>query len=164
MECSVVLDAFVPGGDADESFARIADFARYPELTNSVRTVSLRDLGSTGIESTWEVNFRKGVLVWTELDEIDTSNRRLKFTQVKGDFASFSGSWEVSETNGGSRVSFASCFDLGIASLAALVDPIARAALRDGIHDILFGLFGRQIEIQDIETASQAAGSTNKGY
>jgi ribosome-associated toxin RatA of RatAB toxin-antitoxin module len=153
MECSVVVHALVPGGNADEAFDRAADFERYPVLTRSVRTVSLRDLGSASLESTWEVNFRKGVLVWTEQDTIDPANRRIEFRQTKGDFASFAGSWVVTESGDDVLVAFASRFDLGIASLAALVDPIACAALRDGIHDILLGLFGEDIEIRDIEAA-----------
>jgi ribosome-associated toxin RatA of RatAB toxin-antitoxin module len=157
MQCSVVLDADVPGWQADDVFARVADFARYPQLTAAVRKVTIEDDGAEGLVSTWEVNFRKGILVWTERDQIDRDSRRIEFTQTKGDFAMFTGTWTVEETGTGTRVRFASRFDLGIASLASLVDPVACRALRDSVHDILKGLFGEEISIHDIEAAPLAS-------
>jgi hypothetical protein len=65
----------------------------------------------------------------------------------------FTGSWLVLEEGDDVRVEFTSRFDLGIASLASLVDPVACAALRDAVRDILLGLFGDQIEIRVIEAA-----------
>jgi hypothetical protein len=50
-------------------------------------------------------------------------------------------------------VEFASRFDLGIASLASLVDPVACTALRDAVRDIHHGLFGEHNEIRVIEAA-----------
>lgn len=157
MQCSVVLDADVPGWQADDVFARVADFRRYPELTAAVRKVTVEDEGADGLVSTWEVNFRKGILVWTERDQIDPDRRLIEFTQTKGDFAMFTGTWTVDETGDSTRVGFASRFDLGIASLASLVDPIACRALRDSVHDILEGLFGEEITIHDIEAAPLAS-------
>ncbi|MEU3454590.1 SRPBCC family protein [Micromonospora sp. NPDC006766] len=153
MECSVIMHALLPGADAKESFDRLADFAAYPEFTDAVRTVGVTRVSSTEVESKWEVNFRRGILVWTERDEIDPVNRRIVFDQVTGDFATFSGTWLVVETDDGVRVEFDSRFDLGIASLASLIDPVACAAMRDSIRDILLGLFGSGIEVIVVEAA-----------
>ncbi|MCF2528850.1 type II toxin-antitoxin system RatA family toxin [Yinghuangia soli] len=163
MECSVVLDARLSGQDPDTVFALVADFEQYPRLTENVRAVQIlhRGAGSTesteSSESTWEVTFRRGILVWTERDEIDAAARRIEFTQTKGDFAKFTGTWTVEPDAAGTVVGFASRFDLGIASLASLVDPVACAALRDSISDILRGLFGAEIEITEIEAAPVTA-------
>lgn len=153
MECSVVMHALLPDADAAASFDRLADFAAYPNFTDTVRTVGVTQVSPTEVESTWEVNFRKGILVWTERDLIDPVGRRIEFEQTKGDFATFTGSWLVVEVDGAVRVEFASRFDLGIASLASLIDPVACAALRDAIRDILIGLFGADIEITVLEAA-----------
>lgn len=153
MQCSVIVHALLPDGDARVVFDRLADFAAYPDFTDTVRTVAVVTVSPTEVESSWEVNFRKGILVWSERDEIDPVGRRIGFEQITGDFATFTGSWLVIEADQGVRVEFASRFDLGIASLAALIDPVACAALRDAVRDILFGLFGSGIEIREIEAA-----------
>ncbi|MER5336728.1 SRPBCC family protein [Micromonospora sp. NPDC002717] len=153
MECSVIVHALLPRADAKESFDRLADFAAYPEFTDTVRTVGVTRVSPTEVESTWEVNFRRGILVWTERDQIDPVNRRIDFEQTKGDFATFTGSWLVVEADEGVRVEFDSRFDLGIASLASLIDPVACAAMRDSIRDILRGLFGADIEVTVVEAA-----------
>ncbi|MEU8136406.1 type II toxin-antitoxin system RatA family toxin [Streptodolium elevatio] len=153
MECSVVLDARLPGQDPDAAFALVADFEQYPRLTENVRSVQIFHRAEGDMESTWAVNFRRGILEWTERDEVDPAARRLEFTQTKGDFAKFIGTWTVEPAPGGALVTFSSRFDLGIASLASLVDPVACAALRDSISDILRGLFGTSTEIREIEAA-----------
>ncbi|HEY0698836.1 MAG TPA: hypothetical protein VGD43_13615, partial [Micromonospora sp.] len=71
MECSVIVHALLPRADAKEAFDRLADFAAYPEFTDTVRTVGVTRVSPTQVESKWEVNFRKGILIWTERDEID---------------------------------------------------------------------------------------------
>ncbi|MEV0398074.1 type II toxin-antitoxin system RatA family toxin [Polymorphospora rubra] len=156
MECSVVVHALLPGADAQRTFDRLADFGAYPEFTDAVRTVAVTTLSPTQVESAWEVNFRKGILVWTERDDIDPAARRIDFAQTKGDFSVFTGSWLVVEEGDVVRVEFASRFDLGIASLASLIDPVACAALRDAVGDILRGLFGADIEIDAVEAAPVA--------
>ncbi len=153
MECSVIVHALLPDGDAKVMFDRLADFAAYPDFTDTVRTVAVTTVSPTEVESSWEVNFRKGILVWSERDDIDPVARRIGFEQITGDFATFTGSWLVIDTDPGVRVEFASRFDLGIASLAALIDPVACAALRDAVRDILIGLFGKDIELREIEAA-----------
>ena len=153
MECSVVLHALLPGGDAKQAFDRLADFAAYPEFTATVRTVSVTRISPTQVESAWQVNFRKGILVWTERDHIDPDARRIGFEQITGDFSMFTGSWLVVEAGDDTRVEFASRFDLGIASLASLIDPVACAALRDSVRDILLGLFGADITVEVLEAA-----------
>lgn len=153
MECSVVLDARLPGQDPDAAFALVADFEQYPRLTENVLKVQVFHRAGGDVESTWEVAFRRGVLIWTERDTVDTAARRIEFTQTKGDFAMFVGTWEVAPADDGAYVRFTSRFDLGIASLASLVDPVACAAMRDGISDILRGLFGATLDINEIEAA-----------
>ncbi|HET8657366.1 MAG TPA: SRPBCC family protein [Micromonosporaceae bacterium] len=153
MECSVILHARLPRGEAKKAFDRLADFAAYPEFTDTVRTVSVTTLSPTRVESQWEVNFRKGILVWSERDLIDPVSRRISFEQTRGDFATFTGHWLVASEGADVRVEFVSRFDLGIASLATLIDPVACAAMRDAVRDILLGLFGKDIEIRVVEAA-----------
>lgn len=157
MECSVVLDTDLAGRDPDEVYAYLVDFERYPELTTSVVAVAVNRTSAESVTSSWAVRFRRGVLEWTEADRLDPAARRVEFTQTAGDFATFSGSWAVEPLDDGARVTFTSRFDLGVASLASLVDPVAATAMRDGISDILRGLFGADIVIREVEVVPAAA-------
>jgi ribosome-associated toxin RatA of RatAB toxin-antitoxin module len=121
----VSITAAVPRADADTVFARIADFARYPEHTEAVREVVITERDGTVLTSAWSVNFRNGVLRWTERNRFDQHNRVIEFTQLDGDFARFDGCWRVVQKPEAVDVEFTAVFDLGMASLAAILDPIA---------------------------------------
>jgi ribosome-associated toxin RatA of RatAB toxin-antitoxin module len=149
VEQTVAIEALVPGVDPDTAFARVLDFERYAEHTAGVRHVDVRDEGDDGVRSTWEVDFRGGVLMWTERDEVDLALRRIDFTQTEGDFATFDGHWTVDARGRGSVVRFACRFDLGMPTLASMVDPVASRALRESMHEILRGLFGPLASISD---------------
>ncbi len=137
----VAVTAVVPGARPDEVFAAVADFAAYPRHTDAVRDVVVRPAGGV-VESDWEVNFRNGILAWTERDAVDPSARKIAFEQLDGDFAVFSGSWTVEPDGDGAVVRFEATFDLGMPSLAPMVDPIAERALVENIRAILGGLLG----------------------
>src|SRR5215475_5971098 len=152
----VSITAAVPQADADTVFARIADFARYPEHTEAVREVIIGDRDGTVLTSVWSGNFRNGVLRWTERDRFDQHNRVIEFTQLDGDFARFDGRWRVVQKPEAVEVEFTAVFDLGMASLAAILDPIAEQALRDNIELILRGLLGPQISVAPTNTPAGA--------
>ena len=137
----VAVTALVPGTCADEVFAAVADFGAYPRHTDAVREVVVRTAGGA-VESDWVVNFRNGVLAWTERDVLDPCGRRITFQQLDGDFAVFTGSWLVEPDGEGSTVTFAASFDLGMPSLAPMIDPIAERALAENVRAIIGGLLG----------------------
>lgn len=124
----------------DEAFRRIADYGRYAELTSTVRSVRLEQRAGEPY-SVWEVDFRGGILRWTERDEVDVVARVLAFEQVDGDLERFEGRWDVAPDGSGSRVQFTAVLDMGMPSLAPIVDPVAKAALAENIGRILAGLF-----------------------
>ena len=130
--------------DADEAFRRLIDFEQYPQMTSSVRSVDVEPSGEKNVLiSTWAVDFRGGILRWTERDSIDLADRVLTFEQVVGDLESFGGRWQISPAASGCRIRFDAELDMGIPSLASIIDPIATAALRDNVLLILSGLLGQ---------------------
>ncbi len=134
--------------DPDDSFARIQDVERYASLTPTVHEVIVSESTAREQLSDWRVAFRGGVLCWTERDHIDRRARTMEFVQVEGDVDRFDGRWTVLPTASGCEVRFEAVVDLGIASLAPIVDPVARATLVEVISDILNGLFGH-ISVHD---------------
>lgn len=141
----VSITASVPDAEADAVFVRISDFESYPKHTKAVREVVIVEMDGVTLTSTWSVNFRNGVLRWTERDRFDHRNRVIEFTQLDGDFKRFAGGWRVVQKLDVVEVEFSAVFDLGMASLEAILDPIAEQALRDSIELILRGLLGERI-------------------
>jgi ribosome-associated toxin RatA of RatAB toxin-antitoxin module len=146
---NVVIETVVPAAhgeaDADEVFAKIKDFGQYPKYTDAVREVVITTRADGAVDSQWSVNFRNGVLCWSERDWIDDATRGIKFTQLEGDFERFEGTWQVDAEAADVTVRFTADFDLGMPSLAAIIDPIAERALRDNMQAILRGLLGEDL-------------------
>jgi len=144
---TVTLTGRLPRGDAGLVFARIADFPGYTRYTDAVREVVIDRVDGDTVASTWSVNFRRGVMRWSEVDRIDPRRRTIDFTQTAGDFARFAGSWRVGADGPGVEVVFRAEFDIGMPSLAAMIDPVAENALVHNMRLILRGLLGPDLEI-----------------
>jgi len=145
----VEIETLVPSADADAVFDRISDFTRYSEYTDAVRDVTVIRALDGLMESEWSVHFRNGLLCWSERDYIDPKDRTITFEQVDGDFDQFSGSWTVAPVGTDVRVVFTASFDLGMPSLAAMIDPIAERTLRDNMQSSLCGLLGAGVVFID---------------
>ena len=128
--------------DATTAYDRICDFVRYPELTDTVVSVELDDADHGAVVSTWTVKFRRGLMRWTERDTFDRDAGTIEFEQLSGDFAAFRGMWRITATDEGAEIGFTAEFDLGMATLADILNPVAESALRDNITVILGGLLG----------------------
>lgn len=150
----VTIDATVPDRAAAEVFSTLADYARYPEFTPVVRDVKVWTDESADLISSWEVNFRNGILRWTERDVLDVAAMRIDFTQTEGDIAEFAGSWLCRADGDSTAVRFEALVDLGIASLADVLDPIAARTLAETISAILIGLFGEDVRFDAIDHES----------
>lgn len=156
----VTLRAQVPAADPDACFGRIADFARYPELVDVVRSVAVHPAAPDEPEhSDWEVYFRNGILRWSETDAKDGRSRRIAFEQTDGDFDVLTGSWSVTAAAQGCQVTFETAFDFGIPSLAGILDPIAERVFKETIARVLAGLFGTVNVIGDPKIAQAIAGA-----
>jgi ribosome-associated toxin RatA of RatAB toxin-antitoxin module len=139
---SVSLRIPLPSVTPDDAYQILGDFRRYPELTPSVNSVVVEPHPAGGCTSHWEVNFRRGVLRWSERDTFDPDARVLSYEQIDGDFLLFNGEWRVdSDCGAGTVVCFSANFDLGIPSLASILEPVAESALKENISLIVEGLF-----------------------
>jgi len=144
---TVVVEATVPGRELDEVYDAVADFARYEELTETVRKVEIHGEGEGGgLVSSWEVNFRNGILRWSEEDWFDRDAKTIRFTQVDGDMEHYAGAWEIESTEDGPLARFHAEFDLGIPSLRDMLHPIAKRALYNNMVLIMTGLLGPDLQ------------------
>jgi ribosome-associated toxin RatA of RatAB toxin-antitoxin module len=139
---TVRLRLHVPGKAANDVYETLADFERYPELSDAVRSVAVTQVSENRTVSDWEVTFRAGLLRWTEEDTFDPGALSITFRQLEGDAAVFDGSWECADAAPGSEIVFAARLDMGIPSLADALEPIAARTLIDNIVSIVRGLVG----------------------
>ncbi|CAL9636003.1 hypothetical protein SUDANB145_06204 [Streptomyces sp. enrichment culture] len=150
----VVLHALADAVDPAEAYRRISDFRRYPEFTDTVREVSVEaPLPDGSTLSDWSVLFRGGLMRWRERDTYAPDTHSLAFEQITGDFQSFSGSWRCEPHGPGTRVVFTASFDLGIPTLAEILDPVAASTLRHLIGEIVKGLLGAEVTDESADTS-----------
>ena len=140
---TVRLRLHVPGKTASDVYETLADFERYPELSDAVRSVAVTEVSENRTVSAWEVTFRAGLLRWTEEDTFDPGALSIGFRQLEGDTAVFDGSWQCLDAGPGSEIIFAARLDMGIPSLADALEPIAARTLTGNIVSIVRGLTGR---------------------
>jgi len=139
---TVRLRLHVPDKPPNDVYRTLADFGRYPELSDAVRSVAVTEVSENLTVSHWEVTFRAGLLRWTEEDTFDPGALSITFRQLEGDAAVFDGSWECVDAAQGSEIVFAARLDMGIPSLADALEPIAVRTLTDNIVSIVRGLAG----------------------
>jgi ribosome-associated toxin RatA of RatAB toxin-antitoxin module len=147
---TVTIEFLLPDSDADAVYARLCDFEGYTDYTDAVRGVTVTHTagdphGHRTVESEWSVNFRNGILCWSERDHIDPTRRTIRFSQLDGDFEDFDGDWAVHQAGPDVTIRFAASFDLGMPSLASLIEPIADRTLRENIDKIVRGLLGDRL-------------------
>ena len=139
---TVRLRLHVPDKPAIDVYETLADFERYPELSDAVRSVAVTGVSENLTVSHWEVTFRAGLLRWTEEDTFDPGAQSITFRQLEGDAAVFDGSWQCVDAAQGSEIMFSARLDMGIPSLADALEPIAVRTLIDNIVSIVRGLIG----------------------
>ena len=139
---TIRLRLHVPHKSASDVYATLADFERYPKLSDAVQSIAVTEVSENRTVSTWEVTFRAGLLRWTEEDTFDPAVLSITFRQLEGDVALFDGSWECADAEQGSEIVFSARLDMGIPSLADALEPIAVRTLIDNIVSIVRGLVG----------------------
>ncbi|MET0325294.1 MAG: SRPBCC family protein [Ilumatobacteraceae bacterium] len=151
----------VPRRAVGDVYSAISDFASYPRHSDAVRTVVVSDDDGQTCTSAWEVNFRRGVLQWTERDRFDPIEHRIEFRQITGDMASFDGNWACAQTGRDVTVVFEAGVDLGMPALADALEPIAVRGLVSNIVSVVTGLLGDDVHVTEL--SDQPADLAHRG-
>jgi ribosome-associated toxin RatA of RatAB toxin-antitoxin module len=149
---TIEIQAIAGARTAAEIFPVISDFERYQNQCDAVRSVIFTEKSTDRSVSKWEVNFRQGIMRWTELDVFDLDTFSIRFEQIEGDAKHFSGAWLLSDSKAGCVIRFVASFDMGVPSISDIIEPIAERALQENIESILRGLLGDQMEIVHVTT------------
>ncbi|PSM40863.1 hypothetical protein C6Y14_22895 [Streptomyces dioscori] len=125
---------------------RVCDVESYPAfmevvISTKVYNETARDDGGTEAMTDWEVLLKGSVLKWTEHEVRDHRARRIQYTQVSGDLEVFQGYWQVvAETDTVTRVTLQVEFEIGIAMLKPMLEPVAVRAIERNSTDMLLAL------------------------
>lgn len=143
-------------------YDRICDFKSYELFAEAVKSLSLSKEDANSVETSWEVNFRGGILKWVEKDIFDRANHKIKFHQIKGDLDRFDGSWSAEKADSTiTLLTFNAFLDLGVPQLESMLEPIAVKALHENISSIVKGLFGGRFrgegELNSLEPTNEYA-------
>lgn len=146
--------------DPEKLLRHATDFARWPEASDSVNWVTVEKQPDGTDISNWEVTFRQGLLRWSERDWLELDKNSAFFELIEGDPHRFDGLWHVEVGEQGSKLTFDAEFDLGMPSLAHVLDPIAVEAVEDAIESVMRGLYGDDFEIEFTDAAPAPAALT----
>jgi ribosome-associated toxin RatA of RatAB toxin-antitoxin module len=144
---TIEIEAIAPAYTAAAVFPLLSDFERYQEQCKAVRSVTFTEKNGNHSVSEWEVNFRQGIMRWTERDVFDLDGLAISFEQIEGDAKHFAGVWYLADTAAGCQIRFNAEFDMGVPSISDIIEPIAENALRENIESILQGLLGDGVRI-----------------
>lgn len=135
----VRVEKWIPGVEREAIFERITDFGSYARYSETIHEVRVEQGSGGELISHWSVRFRNGTAEWSEVDTVDRAACETHFEQTAGDFEHFSGYWRATWDGTGTTVLFEAKFDMGMPSLAELVNPVAERALRDNISQLIDG-------------------------
>ncbi|MEV0445774.1 SRPBCC family protein [Streptomyces spectabilis] len=156
---TIHLRVVVPTDDPAGAFDRLINFTQFASLADDVRSVTVDPGPAPGLPRTadWEVNFRRGVMRWSELEAIDHERRQVEFSQTEGDFEEFHGAWRLHPVDGGCEIAFRATYDFGIESLAGMMDPTAERVIKRSVCQVLSGLFGQVTVVEGGEALTDLA-------
>jgi ribosome-associated toxin RatA of RatAB toxin-antitoxin module len=147
-----------PGTDPRAAYDRVTRFDEYPRHCPDVQRVTVeRDPETEAVVSNWDVNFRGGTMRWRERDSFDETRLIAQFDQIEGDLNEFHGHWQIRSDDTGVTVEFFAYYDVGIATLAEFLNPVAGRALSDNIVSIITALYGPTTEVSIHDTAASSA-------
>jgi ribosome-associated toxin RatA of RatAB toxin-antitoxin module len=133
----------IPGVDIDHVWNVVCDFESHPEYMADVLEITFLERSPEEALSSWRVLLNGSELTWEEKDYFHPPHR-IDFDQTEGDLEVFRGSWTLTETETGVNVVLEIEFDLGIPSLAAVLDPVGIQAIDSNSRSMLNAISERR--------------------
>lgn len=133
----------------DSVWSSILDIESYPRTMSHVREVKIvEQLDAHRRKAAWSVLLKGSILEWVEEERVDEEVHRIDFRQLTGDLAHFDGHWAVesSPQTGLTNVEFVVEFEIGIPSLAEMLNPVATRALRESCDKMLAGIERQSVD------------------
>lgn len=123
-------------GRASMVYDLLSNMERFPDFMENLESVRVVERGEGYTVSEWVARLQGARFRWTERDEFLPG--RIVYHQIKGDLKQFEGEWIVEQVGPDTtRVVLITDFEFGIPMLAALLNPVAKMALRENSKAML---------------------------
>ncbi len=126
----------ITGVDRKTVWESVSAFDKYPASMPDVLSVIFLERTEFFALTTWTILLNGSELSWTE-KEVFTPFESITFDSVDGDLELFRGEWSIKEISDGLTVSLEIEFDLGIPSLADVLNPIGVQAIQTNSTSML---------------------------
>lgn len=133
----------VPGVSLEDVWRVVSDFEQFPVLMPNVLSVDVVSSDDTSTVTSWRVVLEGSEMTWDERDTFEPYER-ITFEQVDGDLDVFRGEWTLAESDNGVLVTLTVEFDLGIPSLAMVLNPVGVKAIQNNSREML-GAIGNRL-------------------
>jgi ribosome-associated toxin RatA of RatAB toxin-antitoxin module len=118
-------------------YAIARDVERFPEFMPDVQRITVVEADADGrrqvVEWVGLIPTFKLTVRWTEEDFWDDVERTCRFSQVKGDFSEYSGSWEFKAEGTGTRFESTVNYVLEIPTIGPLIRGVVRKIMSDNV-------------------------------
>lgn len=136
---TVVTEITIPNIDVESVWNVVSELDKYPQTMPNVLSVEFQERSEKTAISSWKVMLNDSELTWIERDSFEPFTR-LSFESIEGDLEVFRGEWILEQTGPDVHVRFEVEFDLGIPSLAEVLDPVGADALKENSLSMLTAL------------------------
>jgi ribosome-associated toxin RatA of RatAB toxin-antitoxin module len=122
----------------DAVYAVARDVERFPDFMPDVQRITVLEADPDGSRQVVEwvglIPTFKLTVKWTEEDRWDPVARTCHFTQVKGDFSVYGGSWHFVPDGDGSRFESELTYELEIPTIGPLIRGVVRKIMGDNVQ------------------------------
>lgn len=132
----VITVVDLPGLIPKDVWPTLIDFGRYPLVMEDVLSVDVLERQSDEMVTAWKVLLNGAEFTWTERDMLDVPNV-IRFEQIDGDLEVWQGEWRLDLQPEGLVARLTVDFDIGIPSMAEILDPIGERAIRANSRQML---------------------------
>jgi len=150
---TVVTAVDLAGLSPEDVWPTLVDFARYPDLMEDVISVEVLEDDGQRMLSSWQVLLNGSEFTWTERDVLDAP-KKIAFEQTDGDLEVWRGAWELDMSSGSLVARLTVEFDIGIPSMAEILDPIGERAIRANSVQMLDAVRANVLRAREAEGAT----------
>lgn len=129
--------SYVVPAPVDAVWAVVSDQESYPQFMKTMESVKVLERGDGYTLTEWVARLQGARFRWIEKDLYFPEQYRITYDQTEGDLKLFRGYWALSAVAQGTQVEFVTEFEFGIPMLSAMLNPVAKLALRSNSRAML---------------------------